>query len=78
MWGSCRRSFRGDLGDGSPGGLEAPAAIDYLGLVARRHQEELARAINYSDLAAPDVPDEPDKNELVTREADDDGEAVAR
>jgi len=33
----------------------APSAtgIDYLGLVARRHQEELARAINYSQLAMP-------------------------
>jgi hypothetical protein len=50
--------------------------IDYLGLVARRHAEELARAINYSDLAVPDIPDEPDQNELVAREADD-GEAVA-
>ena len=34
----------------------APSAtgIDYLGLVARRHSEELARAINYSQLSLPD------------------------
>ena len=30
--------------------------IDYLGLVAARHQAELARAINYSQLADPDEP----------------------
>ncbi|HVE74689.1 MAG TPA: Mu transposase C-terminal domain-containing protein, partial [Mycobacteriales bacterium] len=38
-----------------PEAAPAPSAtgIDYLGLVARRHSEELARAINYSQLAVP-------------------------
>ncbi len=62
----------------------APAApsvtgIDYLGLVARRHQEELARAINYSQLAMPaDAgPEEPglDAGDLDAG-ADGDHEAV--
>lgn len=58
--------------------VQAPAptatGIDYLALVARRHEAELARAINYSQLSLPD--------ELVPREADgtddDGGEQVAR
>ena len=32
----------------------APTGIDYLGLLADRHQAELARAINYTQLALPD------------------------
>lgn len=52
--------------------------IDYLGLVARRHQEELARAINYSQLAGPTdaAPDEAAGGDLDAG-VDDDGEAVA-
>ena len=38
--------------------VQAPAptatGIDYLALVARRHEAELARAINYSQLTLPD------------------------
>jgi len=34
--------------------LPSATGIDYLGLLSRRHAEELARAINYSGLAAPD------------------------
>jgi putative transposase len=41
-----------------PDTIAAPAppatGIDYLGLVAARHEAELARAINYSQLALPD------------------------
>jgi putative transposase len=33
--------------------------IDYLGLVAARHDAELAKAINYSQLAIPDSSDDP-------------------
>lgn len=54
--------------------------IDYLGLVARRHHEELARAINYSGLAGPAdaVHDEADSVELdADAVAGDAGEAVA-
>ena len=55
--------------------------IDYLGLVARRHAEELARSINYSGLAtmAEAVPEVPGPG-AVGADADlgaDGGEAVA-
>jgi len=32
----------------------APTGIDYLGLVASRHEAELARSINYAQLPFPD------------------------
>ncbi|MGH9120145.1 MAG: hypothetical protein ACRD0A_20440 [Acidimicrobiales bacterium] len=46
-------------------GRNAPLRLDiyrriYLGLVAARHEAELARAINYSQLALPDdLPPQP-------------------
>ncbi len=36
----------------------APSGIDYLGLVAARHEAEIARAINYSQLPLPGTTDE--------------------
>jgi putative transposase len=36
----------------------APSGIDYLGLVAARHEAEIARAINYSQLPLPGTYDE--------------------
>jgi len=52
--------------------------IDYLGLVARRHEEELAQAINYSQLAMPvaAVTDEPGPD-AVDVDIHDSGEEVA-
>ncbi len=53
--------------------------IDYLGLVARHHEEELAQAINYSQLAMPvaALPDETDDAGDVDAGTHDGGEEVA-
>jgi len=55
-----------------PDAIAAPvraSGIDYLGLVAARHQAELAKAINYSQLSLPE--------ELLPRTADDSTEVGA-
>ncbi|MHB1511335.1 MAG: hypothetical protein ACYCST_19890 [Acidimicrobiales bacterium] len=36
----------------------SPTGIDYLGLVASRHEAELARAINYAELQLPGLESE--------------------
>lgn len=56
----------------------ATSGIDYLGLVAARHEAELAKAINYSQLAMPEelLPRSTDRENHNDTEADNDTKEV--